>query len=650
MDRTAWSRAMALGVGLLVVCALSPTAALAQDLRNGPADPAEFEEFLDGFMAAEMARLDIPGAAVVVVRDGTVFSSTGYGFADRASEIAVDPSATVFGIGSVSKPLTSVAALQQVERGNLDLDADINTYLDFTVDDRDGTAVTLASLLTHTSGFEERRIGFSTTEPDSVEPLGDFLRDNVPARFAATGEVHSYSNHGYAFVGHLVERASGEDFVTYMQDNVFGPLNMESTAFHHQIPADLESRVAVGYVGAEGSRKPGDLVYEREYPAGDVVSTAADIGTFMIALLEEGQANGARIISAETATTYLAPNYRPDPTMPGRTTGGLEELWIKGEQAVAHGGDSLGGFAAHMVLLPEHRTGYFIVYNAAVDEFRENVIAAIFDRYFPGNQPEPEFVDLDSDELGRFAGAYQWTRFSQTTADKVLAMTPAYNTFVSTNDDGTLTVSWLGVDEKWDYRPTGPTTFTRVSGERAVVDGLVLDPGDRISFSMEDGSVRYLHTSLHTIALQRVSYPFLGIVHISAFAIIVGVFALSLLVWPIGALIRRRRDRPAPVGWARRALWLEIGVALAFTLATAAFFMAISDTAVAYGATPTLYAAVGLITIGSLAGLALIPAAVGAWVNRWFTIGGRILYSLLALTTPLLVWWANYWNLFGFRF
>lgn len=311
---------------MIVVLALGvfpPTLALAQaDVpERGPASPGDFEDFLDGLMAAEMARLDIPGAAVVMVRDGQVFSSRGYGFADRELEIPVNPSATLFGIGSVTKPLTAVAALQQVERGTLELEADINTYLDLSVKNFDGTAVTLGSLLTHTSGFEERRIGSSSLDAGSIEPLGAFLSEDVAARFAATGEVHSYSNRNYAFVGHLVERASGQDFVTYMQDDVFGPLGMDGTSFHHSLPSELTSRLAVGYGGNEGWLIPSDRVYDREYPASDVVATPADMATFMIALLEEGQANGTRIMSAETAESYLAASYRPHPEMPGGRLG-----------------------------------------------------------------------------------------------------------------------------------------------------------------------------------------------------------------------------------------------------------------------------------------------------------------------------------------
>jgi CubicO group peptidase (beta-lactamase class C family) len=649
--RTRMSTTALVAVVVLIALVLRPAGASAQSngSERGPASAVEFDEFLDGFMAAEMKRLDIPGAAVAVVRDGRVFFLKGYGLADREQKVTVDPEKTLFRIGSVSKPLTALAALQQVERGKLDLDADINTYLDFAVPQKDGTAVTLASLLTHTSGFEERRIGMAARDAKDIEPLGEFLRKNVPARFAATGALHSYSNLNYAFVGHLVEQASRRDFAGYMDDNVFRPLRMQSTSFAQPLTAEVESRLAVGYVGSAGSRKPADRAYDRDYPASGAVSTGADIAQFMIALLEGGQADGNRVVGPETAAAYLAPAYRPDPSMPGRTTGGLEELWINGEQAVGHGGDTLSS-AAQMILLPAQHTGFFLAYNTAVDEFRENVMRAILDRYYPGHRPEPAFVSLDRDQLAKFAGKYRWTRFARSKADKILAWTPPYNTTVDANADGTLTVWWLGVGEHWRYRPTGPTTFTKVSGKRAVVDGLVLDPGDRISFSVENGHVTYLHTSLHTVALERVPVYLWGIVQIVAYVAIVALFLISLLVWPLGALIRKRRRRPASRGWARCALWLAVGVALTISLATVALFLGLSDSDVVYGATPTIYAATAMITIASTAGLLLVPAAADAWWKHWFTIGGRLYYSLLALAVPVLLWWAIYWNLLGFQF
>jgi hypothetical protein len=141
-----------------------------------------------------------------------------------------------------------------------------------------------------------------------------------------------------------------------------------------------------------------------------------------------------------------------------------------------------------------------------------------------------------------------------------------------------------------------------------------------------------------------------GIVQVVAYAAIVALFLVSLLVWPLGALIRKRRGRPVPRGWARGALWLALGVALSITLATVALFLGLSDSDVVYGATPAIYTATAMITVAATAGLLLIPAAAGAWWKRWFTIGGRLYYSLLALAVPVLLWWAIYWNLLGFQF
>ena len=680
---------------VVVAVALTATAPVgqAEPSQPGPNDIGDLGPSLNEFMASEMARLDVAGAAVVVVRDGETLLSAGYGFADREAQVPVEPATTVFGIGSVSKPLTAVAALQQVEQGNVALATDIDDVLDVPVSDFEGTAVTVGSLLTHTSGFDEGKIGYWTDTADDVGPLGEFETDHVPTRFAATGEVHSYSNHNYGLAGLVVEQASGQDFVDYMDDHVFGPLDMASTSFWHAIPAELESQVATGYGGPPGSRNAIAPVYDHEFPAAAVMSTADDMARFMGALLDGGRADGRQVLGRDTADLYLAPAYRPQPDMPGRTTGGLEEMWINGERAVGHGGDSLAGFAAQMVLLPEHDTGIFVVHNVASDEFRTSVIDAVVGELYPDQTAAPTFVDLDAGELGRFAGTYQWTRFARSAADKVLAMTPPYNTYVDANDDGTLTVRWLGVDERWLYRPTGPTLFERVSGEPAVVDGLVLDPGDLISFTLDDdsGDVTYLHTSLHTVALQKVPFLGLGIVHLSVFGTIVIVFVVSLFVWPIGAFLRRRRNRrraahpessesdqpiqavatgspsqsterndatgasatggawhqqaavvsnanAAAIGpsvGARAALRLEIGVASGLLLGLAAFFVAVSDSDVAFGPTPALYLAAALITISSIAGLALVPAAVGSWMHGWFTIGGRIFYSLLALTAPV---------------
>src|SRR5215212_11872848 len=128
----------------------------APSRQEGPTDPAELEAFLDEELGREMEKHHIAGAAVSVVKDGELFFAKGYGYADLDNKIPVDPEQTVFRIGSVGKLFTWTAVMQLVEQGKLDLDADINTYLDLRIPDTYPQPITLKHLMTHTSGFEDR--------------------------------------------------------------------------------------------------------------------------------------------------------------------------------------------------------------------------------------------------------------------------------------------------------------------------------------------------------------------------------------------------------------------------------------------------------------------------------------------------------------
>src|SRR5215216_4870986 len=128
----------------------------APSQQLGPTDPAEMEAFLDEELGREMAEYHIAGAAVSVVKDGKVFFAKGYGYADLENKIPVDPEQTIFRVGSVTKLFTWTAVMQLVEQGKLNLDADVNTYLDFHIPDTYPQPITLRHLMTHTSGFENR--------------------------------------------------------------------------------------------------------------------------------------------------------------------------------------------------------------------------------------------------------------------------------------------------------------------------------------------------------------------------------------------------------------------------------------------------------------------------------------------------------------
>ena len=629
---------------LLVVVVAGPAAALPP--LSGRVSSSDLTVFLDDLINDEMDRLDIPGAALVVVQAGELIFLEGYGFADRESGRLVDPVDTVFQIGSVSKPITSLAVHQQIEAALLAIEDPVSDYIDFDLPTFAGSEITVGSLLTHTSGLESPNFGISSRSADEIEPLGKYLARSVPGRFAPTGEVHSYSNWGYTLAGHIVEQTSGEAFDSYVEQRVFGPLGMSSSAFVHSMSAEIGDRMATGYSGKTGSRQPDTAVkYRRTYPAGGVATTASDMAPFMIALLD----GAPGVVSQETTAGYLSTTYRAAPALPGRTQGGLEERFISGQRVVAHGGD-IFTFSSQMVLLPDESFGFFLVYNAFSDEFRENITTAMVERLFPGEPQTPTAVELSSDQLAVYTGTYRWTRYVRGNAEKVVALTPPYNTLVSANPEGTLTVTFIGLNgSSWTYQPIGDHAFSKVTGEPALVDGLVVDPGDSISFTMVDGEAHYLNLALHTISAERVPFVLMGIPQLAMIGTIVILFAASLIIWPLGALVRSIRRKPHLSKRPRIALWLSVAVGVSLVGGFVAFFAGVSSDIV-FGVPPMVIVATTLLSLAAIAGLALVPTAVLAWRSGWFTAGGRTLYTLLALTAPLTLWWVWYWNMLGYQF
>lgn len=177
-----------------------------------PLEKADLEAFFDGIVPLQLERSDVAGATVLVMKDGKELLKKGYGFVDVAKKKAVDPETSMFRLASISKLFTWISAMQLVEQGQLDLDTDVNKYLDFQIAPAFGKPITLRNLMTHTGGFEEEIRDVLITDPKKAAPLREFLIENQPHRIFPPGEVPAYSNYGVGLGGYIVQRASGEPF------------------------------------------------------------------------------------------------------------------------------------------------------------------------------------------------------------------------------------------------------------------------------------------------------------------------------------------------------------------------------------------------------------------------------------------------------
>jgi len=280
----------------------------------GPTDTKELEEWMDQFLADYLKNSSAPSLGFVLVKDGKIFFQKGYGYADAEKTTIVVPDQTLFYAASVSKLVTATAVMQLAERGKLNLDADVNAYFErFHLERNFSAPVTVANLLTHTSGIDDSFILGSVDRPADLVPLAEFFSKNIPRRARRPGEQIVYSNWGMALAGCLVETASGVSFYDYVEQNVFQPLGMMHSSFRRPFPPNLASFVATAGLGGQ----PPDKTAIQLYPAESLVSTVTDMGHFIIAHLNGGRFDGRRILSQASLAEMHRQHFTQHLRMPG---------------------------------------------------------------------------------------------------------------------------------------------------------------------------------------------------------------------------------------------------------------------------------------------------------------------------------------------
>ncbi|HEY4271444.1 MAG TPA: serine hydrolase domain-containing protein [Candidatus Udaeobacter sp.] len=495
---------------------------------------ADFETFLDALIPSQLRNRNIAGAVVSVVKDGQVLFQKGYGYANFEAKKPVVPDQTLFRPGSISKLFTATAVMQLVEQGKLDLDRDVNDYLDFAIPKTYPEPVTLRQLLTHTAGFEETLKNLFVAHESDMKPLRTYLVNQMPARIFPPGKIPSYSNYGFTLAGYIVERMSGERFEDYIDNHILKPLRMTNSTFDQPLPSQLAPQMSKGYLNA--SKKPRDFEFVQAAPAGALSTTAADMTRFMLAFLEDGSTDGVAILKPETVRQMQTRKFELDPMICGLGITFME-YWMKPVRAIGHGGDTVY-FHSDMVLVPDAHVGYFLSYNSLgknVGGSRGEVLRTFMNRYFP-NPGEPKAnVDANTQKSDgrKVSGVYEGTRRGETTFLKLIALIDQFR--VSSDKEGILTVegnkNQSGELKKW--KEIAPLVYNEVDGP------------ERIAFRRDSsGRVREMLPFPAIYEGQRLpwyaSKTFVGLVIGGNLLLVV----LTVLLWPAAVLIRRKYERP----------------------------------------------------------------------------------------------------------
>lgn len=344
-------------------------------------DPAELEAFLDGVMSAQLEISHILGAAVSVVKDGKLFLAKGYGYADAAKTKPVNPSKTLFRIASVSKLFTCTAVMQLAEQGKVDLNTDVNFYLeDIKIPETYPESITLAHLMTHTAGFKTE-LKIAGPSAKELVPLRELLVGAMPPRIAPPGRIGAYSNAAISLAGYAVARISGMSWEDYVEEKILKPLEMFQTTTRQPLPAHMVPDLSAGCVYSNGKFEAGEFEYQSHTPAASMSATAADMAHFMMAHLQGGRFKNNRILKEATVQDMHRRHFSRDPKSNGMAYG-FFVMDQNNQHIIGHTGVTRT-FHSLLALLPEHGVGLFVSVNTAGGNMANQTLLKLFlDRYF----------------------------------------------------------------------------------------------------------------------------------------------------------------------------------------------------------------------------------------------------------------------------
>lgn len=341
---------------------------------------AEVPLSLDDLVKQQMDLAHLPSVAAAVIKGGKVVFTKAWGTADLEKNVPATVD-SIYVLGSVSKTMTGTAVMTLVEKGKLDLDADVSEYVGFPVrnpkfpDD----AITLRMLMTHTSSIDESDANLvKLAQPgDPAVDLEGLLKPYLTPGGATyiegqsylpqkPGSKFSYSNFGAALAALAAEKVSGEPFHQYAKHAVMEPLGLANTSFRLSELDPAKLTVAYTYIPGKG-QAPNPQTSVPYYPSTTLRTSISDLARFLAMVSRGGEIDGTRVLSAETVDAMV--KVQSPAGEPGNDIDGQGFLWehrpILDHPCVGHGG-SYYGASTRMHMRIERDIGVITLTNADV--------------------------------------------------------------------------------------------------------------------------------------------------------------------------------------------------------------------------------------------------------------------------------------------
>ena len=604
----------------------------------------DLETFLDGLMPLQLEHADIAGAVVAVVKDGKLLFAKGYGYSDYEKKAPVSPENTLFRPGSISKLFTWTSVMQLVEQGKLDLDRDVNTYIDFKIPATFGKPTTLRDIMTHRPGLEETIKDLFVASEKDMRPLSQYLPTHLPHQIYPPGTIPAYSNYATTVAAYIVQRVSGEQFDDYVEAHVIKPLGMAHATFRQPLPESLKPLMSNGYhLASEGAK---GFEFIQVAPAGSLSASAESMSHFMIAHLQNGRYEGAQILKPETAVQMHQRQQGWPAPMDAMCLGFYEES-RNGQRIIGHGGDT-EWFHSDLHLLLDSNVGFFVSYNSAgKDEVspRGVLFDKFMDRYFPVPAPNEPVLSSAAQDARSVAGPYKISRRFETNVLSVLTILGEAKV-VADPKDNTIYIDDFFKDPNGQpkhFREVSPMLFRAVNGTEKL--DFVKDTNGRWLLYLDYPFMLFQQVD-STLDLKKVNYVVIG------FSVV--VIALTLLFWPVAAILRKHYGKPLTLSESARRTRMVMYVVCALIigfLVALAFLLNDLEKPGGLGSAGDfkihLLQLLGLVT--GVGALAAIYNAVKSWrdMQQWFWY--KLWNALLAVACVGFFWFIYHWHLLNFN-
>ena len=386
-------------IGILILILLCPL--IPVGCATAPKKPIDIQtegyeytkKYVSWLIRQEMEKNNVQGLSIALVDDQQIIWAQGFGYADVGKRIPAAPE-TVYATGSIGKLFTIVAALQLAEQNKIHLDQPLRTYLpEFSIKTRfpEAGPITPRSIMTHHSGLPSDRLHrLISRKPMPFTDVAEEIKDEYvayPPNF-----IFSYSNLAMRLLGYMVERVSGRDFVSYMDDSVLRPMGMTSASF---VPRpDVKPLLSKGY--QEGKEAEDFLLHDLPSPDGPLYASVIDLSRFIQTVFANGRAGHQRILRPETLSEMLRPQNNHVPLdLDFRIGLGwfLNDLDIENAGLVASHGGASSLFYSQLIMLPEPKLGVVVLANsssarAVVDRVAEEALKLALETKTGIKQPE----------------------------------------------------------------------------------------------------------------------------------------------------------------------------------------------------------------------------------------------------------------------